>query len=136
MLDQILRWIEAGDSAINGMGPVVATLLAMLGASGITQLLKFPMAAIITNERWLDWSIKVFAVSATVVALSLLNPTMPAALVIVLAAAQPYGYTLAMRLIRKYWPWLEATRVVGSAVPSEQAVAALQQRREARDAGG
>lgn len=132
MLDEILRWVAAGDSAINGMGPIAATLLAMLGASGFTQLMKFPMAALITSERWLDWSIKAFAVSVTVIALALLNRDMPVVLVFVLAMAQPYVYTAAMRVIRKYWPWLEATKVAGSAVPSEQAVAALQQRKDSR----
>lgn len=136
MLDEVVRWIAAGDSAIKGMGPVLATALAMLGASGFTQLLKFPMAAVILNEKWLDWSIKTVAVIMTIVWLELLNNDMPHALVLVLSMAQPYMYTLTMRAIRRFWPWAEATKVVGSATPSPEAVNALEQRRAIKNAGG
>lgn len=130
MLETLIQWIAAGDRAVLTMGPIVATALAMLGGSALTQLVKFPLADVLP-ERWLDWSIRVLAIVCTWFALHWLT-RLPPMLELVLALAQPYAYTLTMRLIRHRWPWLEATRVVGSAQPSDQAVAALLDRRDAR----
>lgn len=127
MLDLIREWIAAGDQAITGMGPIVATALAMLGASGFTQLAKFPLARLVP-AGWADWSIKALAVVSTGIALHWLAD-LPVMLELVLSVAQPYGYTLAMRVIRRFWPWLEAGRVLGSAQPSEASQEAMRARR-------
>ena len=127
MLDLILKWISAGDQAITGMGPVTATALAMLGASSVTQMLKFPLAQVL-DERWLAWTIRLLAVVLTWLALHYLT-RLPFALEVVLAVAQPYAYTVVMRVIRHRWPWLEAGKVLGSAQPSEIAQHLLRVRR-------
>lgn len=127
MLETILKWIEAGDAAVLGMGPIVATALAMLGASAFTQLLKFPLAKFVP-DGWEDWSIKTLSVVSTWVALQWLT-NLPPMLEIILALAQPIGYTVTMRVVRKFWPWMEATKVTGSVAPSVEAQAALVERR-------
>lgn len=128
MLETLLKWIAAGDEAVLAMGPIVATALAMLGGSAFTQLVKFPLAGLLP-DRWVDWSIRTLAIASTWVALHWLTH-LPVMLELVLALAQPYAYTLAMRLIRHRWPWLEATKLAGSAQPSDQARAALLDRRD------
>jgi len=127
VLDLILKWISAGDQAITGMGPVVATALAMLASSSVTQLIKFPLAQLLEG-RWLEWTVRVLAVALTWLALHTLT-RLPPALEVVLAAAQPYVYTLVMRLIRHRWPWIEAGKVLGSARPSDESQEALRVRR-------
>jgi len=127
VLDLILKWISAGDQAITGMGPIVATALAMLAAASVTQLLKFPLAQLL-GERWLAWTIRLLAVVLTWLALHYLT-RLPFALELVLAVAQPYAYTVVMRVIRHRWPWLEAGKVLGSAQPSEIAQHLMRVRR-------
>lgn len=128
MLDTLLTWVAAGDQAVLTMGPVLATALAMLGGSAATQLLKFPLAGLLP-DRWRDWSIRLLAILSTWAALHWLT-RLPPMLEVVLALAQPYAYTLAMRVVRHHWPWLEATRLAGSAQPSEAAQEALLARRD------
>lgn len=127
MLDDILRWLAAGDTAIVTMGPLVALALAMLGGSGVTQLLKFPLARIIP-AAWSDWAIRLLAILSTWLLLSWLAE-LPRALEVIVAVAQPYAYTGVMRVIRHRWPWLEATRAAGSVQPSDAAQEALLARR-------
>jgi len=127
VLDLIVKWISAGDQAIVGMGPIVATALAMLGASSVTQMIKFPLAQVL-DERWLAWTIRLLAVVLTWLALHYLT-RLPLALELVLAVAQPYAYTVVMRVIRHRWPWLEAGKVLGSAQPSEIAQHLMRVRR-------
>ena len=98
MLDTLLKWITAGDQAITGMGPIVATSLAMLGASGLTQMAKFPLARLVPTA-WLEWTIRLLAIVSTWTALHWLT-RLPLMLELVLSLAQPYAYTVAMRVIR------------------------------------
>lgn len=128
MLEQLLQWIAAGDAAIAGMGPVVATALAMLGAAGFTQMLKFPLTRVVQGEH-ATYAVRWLAILSTWLALHGLT-RLPLALELVLSLAQPYAYTVVMRLIRHRWPWLEAGKVLGSAQPSVKAVDALLQRRD------
>lgn len=127
MLDTLLKWISAGDQAITGMGPIVATALAMLGASGLTQMLKFPLARLVP-DAWTEYAIRWLAILSTWLALHFLT-RLPLALEVVLSLAQPYAYTVVMRVIRHRWPWLEAGRVLGSAQPSDQAMSAMLERK-------
>jgi len=127
MLDLIVKWIAAGDQAITGMGPVTATALAMLGAAGFTQMFKFPLARRLPDE-WATYAIRWLAIVSTWLALHYLA-ALPFALEVVLALAQPYVYTVVMRLIRHRWPWIEAGKVLGSARPSDESQEALRVRR-------
>lgn len=127
MLDLIRDWISAGDQAILGMGPVVATALAMLGAAGFTQMLKFPLARRLPDE-WATYAIRWLAIISTWLALHFLT-RLPPALEIILALVQPVAYTVVMRSVRHRWPWIEAGKVLGSAQPSEEAQDALRVRR-------
>ena len=127
MLENILRWVAAGDSAIVTMGPVAAIALAMLGGAGVTQAAKFLLVELVP-ERWEKFAIRVTAIAATFVLLHLLADLV-LALELVVAFAQPFAYLAFKALVRNRWPWLEATRAVGSVRPSEEARAALEQRR-------
>ena len=127
MLDQILSWMGAGDRAIATMGPVLAIALAALGGSGITQALKFPLVELVP-ERWESSAIRLVAMVSTWFLLHWLSD-LPPPLEVIIAVAQPFGYRAVTRFINHRWPWMEATRTVGSARPSEEAQAALEQRR-------
>ncbi len=128
MLEELLQWLGAGDAAILGMGPIIASVLAMLGGFGATQLMKFPIKRLIP-ATWSDYLVRTFAVIVTFAFAHGLGE-LPLALELVIAGLQPIAYTWSMAVIRRRWPWLEATRTVGSAQPSAGAVAALQARRE------
>jgi hypothetical protein len=128
MLENILRWVAAGDSAISDMGPIVAIALAMLGGFGITQFLKFPLVELVP-DRIEKWCIRAVATLATWVLVHWLAD-LPAPLELVVAFLQPPLYSTLMSISRHRWPWLEATRSMGSARPSEDARAALLDRRD------
>ena len=132
MLEQLLRWIAAGDAALLAMSPIVATALAMLGAAAFTQTIKFALVEIVPDS-WEDWSIRVFAISVTWLFLNALTSSLPWVVELILALLQPRAYTITVRVMRHYWPWLEATAAVGSARPSEGAIAALAKRRDELD---
>lgn len=127
MLDEILRWLGAGDAAITTMGPVLTILCAMLGGYGLTQAAKFPLKRLIP-AAWSDWIVRTFAVVVTTVLAYALDG-LGFALSLVVGVLQPWAYTVAMAVIRRRWPWLEATHVAGSASPSLESVTALTIRR-------
>jgi hypothetical protein len=128
MLENILRWVAAGDSAITSMGPIVAIALSMLGGYGITQFLKFPLVELVP-DRLEKWCVRAVATAATWLLLHWLAD-LPLPLELVVAFLQPPVYTTLMAITRHRWPWLEATRSLGSARPSEDAREALLQRRD------
>ena len=129
MLDTLLKWIAAGDQAINGMGPVIAIAIALLGASGFTQLLKFPLVELVP-DKWEKWTIRLVAIGSTFALLHWLSD-LRTALELSIACLQPYAYSAAMAIMRRRWPWLEATRAAGSVRPSDTAVEALTLRKDA-----
>lgn len=129
MLDQLLKWIAAGDAALLGNSPIVAIVLAMTGAAGITQTLKFWLMRLINDETVERWTIRVVAVALTWALLTWLSG-LELGVTIVIAFIQPYAYTCVMAVIRHRWPWIEATKAAGSVRPSEDARAALLQRRD------
>lgn len=87
MLDQVLKWIGAGDQAITVMGPVLTIVFAWLGGFGITQLAKFPMSRII-NDVWMNWCTRSFAAVVTA-SLAWWIGEMPLPLNVVIGVAQP-----------------------------------------------
>lgn len=129
MLDQVLKWVAAGDAALVTMGPVVAIALAMLGGAGITQALKFWLVQYIENQDAERQAIQMLATLVTGALLVWFADLHPA-LVVIVAFAQPYAYKLVARLIRHRWPWLEATKAAGSLRPSDEARRALLDRRD------
>lgn len=127
MLQTVLEWMGAGDSAIARMGPVLAIVLAWLGGFGITQAIKFPLSRALPGA-WASWSIRSVAVLSTWFCAHFLGE-LPNMLEAVVAFCQPLAYSVAMGLVRHWWPWLEAGRVLGSAAPSQSAQDAAASRR-------
>lgn len=134
MLTEILRWLGAGDAAIATMGPVLAIALSMIGGYGITQAAKFPLSVVIGDalrgelRRWLTRTVSVVATAALLLALSDLPPP----LAIIAGVVQPAVYGITMAIVRRRWPWLEATILLGSAAPSAESVEARAARGAAR----
>lgn len=132
MLEAILRWVGAGDAAILTMGPVLAIALAMVGGYGITQAVKYPLSTVLSGP-WCRWATRVIAVASTAGLLLWLSD-LPPALALVVGAAQPLVYGITMAVVRRRWPWLEATILLGSSAPDPAALEARAARRAARRA--
>lgn len=122
MLTEILRWLGAGDAAIATMGPVLAIALAMLGGYGVTQACKFPLSVWLDGE-WRRWLTRMVSVASTTVLAVWLGDIVPP-LALIVGAVQPAVYGITMAIVRRRWPWLEATILLGSADPSPASVEA------------
>lgn len=122
MLDEVLRWAGAGDQAITAMGPTVAIALALLGGFGVTQFLKFLIAEFVT-DRWRAFVIRLVAVVSTWCFAHSIGG-LPTGVELVVAFSTLFVYWLVQTTLWHYFPWLEAGKIVGSAVPSNDAVQA------------
>lgn len=122
MLEQLIRALQAGDQIIGSMGAFTGMVLAMVAGMSLTQVVKFPLARLV-NDAWLDWTIRLVGIAATWL-IARLIVSLPAPLPLITALAQPIVYRGAMGVIRHWWPWLEAGKVLGSARPSEAALQA------------
>ena len=127
MIESIVKWVSAGDSMFANMGPILSIALAMVGGFGITQLIKFPIAGLL-SDRWRDWTIRTTGIVATWFVATLIG-NLPWQIDMVVAVSQPFAYRGVMGAIRKFWPWLEAGKVLGSAAPSEASMNAMRARR-------
>lgn len=131
MLDNILRWVGAGDAAITAMGPLMTIALAWLFGGGLTQFVKFPLNA------WLgarapgcyDWCVRAVAVAATAGFAHVLSEALPWPLELGAGVTQILAYHAFRAVVKRRWPWLEASLLVGSATPSDKAVEAKADRR-------
>lgn len=127
VLQHFLSALGAGDSLIAAMGPGLTILLSWVFGGAVAQLLKFPLSRAITDP-WFSYIVRVLAVMATLVFVHLLSDTVPLWLEIGAAMAQPLAYHGSLAVIRRYWPWLEASRSVGSVNPPAAAFTAAAQR--------
>jgi hypothetical protein len=118
MLETILKALGAGDQVLTTMGPLIAWILAWLGGYGITQTFKFPLKRVLPAV-WTDWLVRMFAISVTFLCTHFLG-SLPWMLEVVIAFSQPVAYKVFMAIVKKQWPWLEAS-AFGSADPSRDA---------------
>lgn len=115
---------------MSAMGPMVAILFASLAGYGVTQFVKFPIYENV-SEKWAAWWTRAVSVASTFVVLWTISD-LSVAVCAAVGLAQPLLYTVTMALVRHYWPWLEATRLVGSADPSDEALVAQARRQQDR----
>lgn len=120
MLQTILDWIGAGDSVLLKMGPVAVIAVSMFAGFALTQAVKFPLARHVP-DAWREWSIRTFGIVATWAFARVLGE-LPLGLELVAALGQPFAYFVVVGAIHRWFPWVEAGRVLGSAAPSETAV--------------
>lgn len=129
MLEQILLWMGTADKALLGQSAVITLILAMTGGYGVGQIIKFPIkVGLGLSTAWADWLIRQSA-RAGCFGFGVWLGGCPIAIVAVAAMFQPQAYTLLMKVIRKYVPWLAASPV-GSASPTEDDQTALTQWRD------
>ncbi|MCC7462081.1 MAG: hypothetical protein IT480_06410 [Gammaproteobacteria bacterium] len=136
MLDNILKYLGAGDAALTVMGPVLTIALAWLFGGALTQAVKFPLSRTIAGG-WYDWTVRSFAVVATAGFAHILSASLPWPLEVGIGFAQPIAYKAGIAIIRRFWPWLEVSALIGSVTPSDRALQARAQRAADRnmDAG-
>ena len=120
MAETVLGWIGVADSVLLKMGPVAVIALAMFAGFALTQAIKFPLARHV-HPAWREWSIRTFGIVATWVFARVLGD-LPLGLELVAALGQPFAYHVVMGTAHRFWPWLEAGKVLGSAAPSEASV--------------
>lgn len=124
MLDNVLKWMGAGDAAISAMGPLLTIALAWLFGGACAQFLKFWLNRWIDDPRVYDWSVRALAIATTTAFAHLLADTLPWPLEIGVGLSQVLAYHAFRSAVRKWWPWLEVSPLVGSVEPSEAAYAA------------
>lgn len=128
MLDTILKYLGAGDTALTVMGPVLTIALAWLFGGALTQFFKFPLSKLI-GDGWFDWSVRAFAVAVTAGFAHVLSDALHWSLELGAGAAQPLAYHVGLAALRHYWPWMEVSPLIGGVVPSAAAVQAAAQRK-------
>lgn len=127
MLETVLKYLGATDQLLTVMGPAVTILLAFLFGGGLTQAAKFPLSKLI-GDGWYDWSVRTFAVVMTAAFAHVLSQSLPWPVELGVGCAQPVAYKIGLAVIRKYWPWVEVSPLIGSPVPPARAVQAAAQR--------
>lgn len=121
MLETVLKWMGAGDQALVVMGPVLTIALAWLFGGSLTQWLKFPLSHFVSGH-WYDWIVRTIAISSTTFFAHFLSDTLPWPVEIGVGVSQALAYKGAVALMRKYAPWLETHKIIGSVTPPERAV--------------
>lgn len=129
MLEDILKWAGAGDAALKAMGPVITILLAWIGGGAIAQFLKYPISRAVQDGAAFDWTVRTVAVLAAFGFAHVLSGSVTTPLEVVAAVTQPVAYWASLRVIRRFWPWMEVYSAVGSCTPPATAYAAAEQRR-------
>ena len=126
-VESILSVMGVGDQALAAMGPTLTILLSWAAGGAIAQAVKFPLSRALAID-WFDWTVRSVAVLATAAVARLLSDSMSLGLILVAAVAQPLSYHASLSLIRRFWPWLEVSRAVGSVCPPSTAYTAAAQR--------
>lgn len=121
MLDEILKWMGAGDAAIATMGPLATWALAVLFGSGLTQFAKFWIARKMNDEGLYDWTVRAVAVVSCAVFAHFLSDAVPWIFEIGIGVSQVIIYHGSRAAIRRWWPWLETSKAVGSVCPPNEA---------------
>lgn len=129
MLDEVLKWLGAGDAAISAMGPILTVLLSWVGGIGFTQFLKFPLSRLI-DGAWYDWTVRLVAFVCSAALAHYLADSLNVALEVITGATSLLAYKGSLAAIRRYWPWLEANPMVGSVTPPQSAIDAAQARKD------
>jgi hypothetical protein len=133
ILQRILGGLGASDGVIATMGPTITIILSMASGGALAQFLKFPLSRAM-QEPWFSWTVRAMATLGTVLFAHTLSSAVPLWLEIGAGLLQPLCYHASLALIRRFWPWLETRKVVGSVKPPASAVQA-QAQREADRAG-
>lgn len=121
MLDEILEWMGAGDAAIAAMGPLMTWVLAVLFGTGFTQFVKFWIARQVADIGLYDWTVRAVAVASTAVFAHVLSDALAWPFEVGIGFSQLFVYHGSRAAIRRWWPWLEVYKAVGSVDPPEAA---------------
>lgn len=127
-ITRLVSALGAGDTTIAASGPTVCILVGMLAANLVAQIFKYPLSLFIDRQATFEWTVRMITVIAgTVVAHGLgdkLNWYWSA-----LAGLAAWAfYHLSLALIRRKWPWLETSLLVGAVDPPATAQQAADQR--------
>jgi len=114
MLDNVLKWMGAGDAAISAMGPLLTIALAWLFGGALTQWAKFPLSRWISNKPVYDWTVRTLAVVATTAFAHLLSEALPWPLEIGVGVSQAIAYRVFIAVAQRRWPELASSALVGS----------------------
>lgn len=128
MLEIILKYLGATDQVLTIMGPAATVALSFLFGGALTQTLKFPLSRLI-DSAWYDWAVRAIAVLAAAGFAHALSDSLPWPVEAGVGVAQPLAYKAGLATIRRFWPWLEVSPLVGSVTPPEAALRAAAQRR-------
>lgn len=129
ILQRILAGLGASDQLITTMGPSLSILLAIAGGTAAAQFFKYPLSRLIEDDGLFSWCVRAVAVAATFLLALFLSETVTWPLALVFAFLQLAVYHASLRMIRRWWPWLEAHPLVGSVEPPKEAYIARELRR-------
>jgi hypothetical protein len=116
-LKHILDGMGASDGVIAAMGPTATIVLSMLFGGAFAQFVKYPVSRWITEDRLFSWTVRALAVVSTFIFAHSLSETVPLWLEMGAAVVQPLTYHGSLMVIRRFWPWMENSKMVGSIDP-------------------
>jgi uncharacterized membrane protein len=102
-LDEGLRYLGMADTAVKTMGPLLTIVVAWIGAYGATQVLKFPLAKVVTDPTF-TWLIRTIGIAICWAFAHFLSESLSNGLELAIALAQPYVYELCIDLLQKFLP--------------------------------
>lgn len=114
ILKQILSGMGASDGVIAAMGPTATIAFAMLFGGALAQFVKYPISRWIADDKMFSWTVRALAVGSTAVFAHFLSETVPLWLEIGAGVVQPLTYHGSLMVIRRFWPWMENSKMVGS----------------------
>lgn len=129
MVNEVLAWLGATDKALILMGPTATILLSWVFGGAAAQFLKFPLSQWV-GQPWFDWLVRLVAVTATFGFAHILSGNIAGPLEAGAALSQPCAYWLSLRVIRRFWPWMEISPLVGAITPPLRALEAAAEREE------
>jgi hypothetical protein len=114
ILQRILTGLGASDQLISTMGPSLSIVLAIAGGTAAAQFFKYPLSRAIPDDGLFSWTVRATAVLVTFVLALFLTDTMTWPLALVFSFLQLAVYHVSLAMIRRWWPWLEDHKAVGS----------------------
>jgi len=112
MFETILKIMGASDAAIAAMGPTLTVILASIVSGAVTQAVKF-MFRCYLREPWFTLVVRSFACIGSFILMLFLSD-MNWHLALVFSPFTVILYHVGLAVIRKYWPWLEVSPMIGS----------------------
>lgn len=104
----VLKAVGAGDTAITVMGPTLTIAFAWIAGIAVAQLLKFPLAKVVSGD-WHGYVVRIIGVMTAFLFAHYLSNHLSVPVEMFVAVTQPLVYALLQAAAVKFAPWAAST---------------------------